>query len=76
MAELNTKKKPATAKSAAAVKPALNEPEKTTTTVVSNCRLYNPHQKIRFSPGIPVEIQEVTGWTQSQIDAGLMKTIG
>lgn len=40
--------------------------------VVAEVRLLEPNAMIWFEPGIPSEAP-LTGWLQSQIDAGLMK---
>lgn len=34
--------------------------------------LLEPIKQIPFPAGVPVEVDAVTGWMQSQIDAGLM----
>jgi len=38
--------------------------------------LAEPFTGQRFTPGVPVEVSEVTSWIQSQIDAGLMTQLG
>jgi hypothetical protein len=34
--------------------------------------LLEPFNLIRFPSGVPVTVDKITGWMQSQIDAGLM----
>jgi len=37
--------------------------------------LLEPFNLIRFPAGVPVTVEKITGWMQSQIDAGLMMQV-